>query len=82
MIASRCAVVMRGGRNPRVVLVKSRTARVLGVVVPMPTSPVERILIRSDPPMPKTIGIPAFELKNTVEGKDDAVDPPNPKDPR
>jgi len=35
VIASRCVVVIRGGKNPCVVLVRSIKAFVLGEVVPM-----------------------------------------------
>ena len=39
VIASRCVVVMRGGRKPLVVDETSSSAVAAGVVVPMPTLP-------------------------------------------
>jgi hypothetical protein len=38
-MASLCAVVMRGGKNPRAVEVISRMAAELGAAVPIPSAP-------------------------------------------
>jgi hypothetical protein len=71
---------MRGGRKPFVVLVTSRIAFALGVVVPMPTVPVESITTRScavpNPPVRNVIELDPPEETSALDAKTSPADDP------